>query len=59
LNDKVIFPHVAQVYKIERETTNKKSGETSLEIAYGVTSRSALDASPQKILHIENKLVKI
>jgi len=55
----VIFPHVAQVYKIERETTNKKSGETSLEIAYGVTSRSALDASPQKILHIENKLVKI
>ena len=46
LNDKVIFPHVAQVYKIERETTNKKSGETSHEIAYGVMSRSTLDASP-------------
>lgn len=51
LNDYLTFPHVAQVYKIEREITNKKSGETSLEVAYGVTSRRTTDISPQKILH--------
>lgn len=51
LNGYLTFPHVAQVYKIEREITNKKSGETSLEVAYGVTSKRASDISPQKILH--------
>lgn len=55
LNDYVTFPHVAQIYKIEREITDKKSGETSLEIAYGVTSRSVSDISPQKILHTVRK----
>ena len=30
LNDSVKFPHVAQIYRIEREITNKKSGETSI-----------------------------
>ena len=51
LNGYLTFPHVAQVYKIEREITDKKSGETSYEVAYGVTSRRASEASPQKILH--------
>jgi len=26
LNDYVIFPHVAQVYRVEREITDKKRG---------------------------------
>ncbi len=51
LNDYLTFPHVAQVYKIEREITDKKSGKTSLEIAYGVTSRGVPEASPKSILH--------
>jgi len=51
LNDHVTFPHVAQAYKIEREITDKKSAQTSLVIAYGVTSRSAEQASPQTVLH--------
>ena len=50
LNGYVEFPHVAQAYKIERETTDKKSGVTSIEVAYGVTSRSSLEASPKTIL---------
>jgi predicted transposase YbfD/YdcC len=51
LNGYLTFPHVAQVYKIERQTTDKKSGVTSIEVAYGVTSRSASDACPKTILH--------
>ncbi|MCK5191291.1 MAG: ISAs1 family transposase [Methylococcales bacterium] len=51
LNDYVRFPYVAQVYRIEREITDKKSGQTSRVIAYGITSRTEDEASPQTILH--------
>lgn len=50
LNDYVTFPHVAQAYKIEREITDNKSGQTTLVRAYGITSRSAKEASPQTVL---------
>ena len=51
LNEYVKFPHVAQVYRIEREITDKKSGVTSLVTAYGVTSRTKEEADPKTILH--------
>jgi len=51
LNDYVKFPHVAQVYKIEREITNKKTGVVSIDIAYGVTSRKPEDICAKIILH--------
>ncbi len=51
LNDYLTFPHVAQVYRIEREITDKKTGITSLVTAFGVTSRSKKEASPKTILH--------
>jgi len=51
LNDYVNFPHVAQAYRIEREITNKKSAETSIEIAYGITSRTPEEACPKTVLH--------
>jgi predicted transposase YbfD/YdcC len=51
LNDYVNFPYVAQVYRIQREVTNKKSGETTIEIAYGITSRAAEQANPKTMLH--------
>lgn len=51
LNDYVTFPHVAQIYKIEREITDKKSGLTTIEIAYGITSRTPDDACPKTILN--------
>ncbi|MCP4272824.1 MAG: ISAs1 family transposase [Gammaproteobacteria bacterium] len=51
LNDYVNFPHVAQVYRIEREVTDKKSGETSIETAYGITSRTTEEADPKTVLH--------
>src|SRR5205807_4512672 len=34
-----IFPHVGQAFVIERHRTNKKSGESSLEVSYGLPSR--------------------
>jgi len=51
LNDYVNFPHVGQAYKIEREITDKKSGETTIVTAYGITSRVAKEASPKTILY--------
>ncbi len=51
LNDYVLFPHVAQVYRIEKESIDKKTGKISHEVAYGITSRTQSEASPKIILH--------
>lgn len=51
LNDYVNFPHVAQVYRIERDVIDKKSGETHIETVYGITSRTAEQATPKTMLH--------
>ena len=50
LNDYVNFPHVGQVFLIERETINKKSGHHSFETAVGLTSQSMAQASPKQVL---------
>ena len=52
LNGYLDFPHVGQVFLIERETINKKTGRQSREIALGVTSRTPQEASPQRLLTI-------
>jgi predicted transposase YbfD/YdcC len=52
LNDYLDFPHVGQAFVIERHCTEKKTGETSLEIAYGLTSRSPAEANPQRVLKV-------
>ena len=46
LNDYLEFPHVGQVFLIERAVIHKKSGRQSIEVALGVTSRTAAQASP-------------
>ncbi len=51
LNEYVTFPHVGQVYRIEREITDKKSGQISWVTAYGITSRKEDEADPKTILH--------
>jgi predicted transposase YbfD/YdcC len=50
LNGYLQFPHVGQAYVIERERTHKKSGESSVEVVYGLTSRPAEEAGPQRVL---------
>lgn len=52
LNAYIDFPHVGQVFLIERETLIKKTGELRRETALGLTSRTAQEASPKQVLAI-------
>ena len=52
LNDYLDFPHVGQVFLIEREVIDKKTAEHSRDIALGITSRTPEQASPQHLLAI-------
>ncbi|WP_419664188.1 ISAs1 family transposase [Desulfosarcina variabilis] len=50
LNGYLKFPYVRQAFVIERESTTKKTGNVSHDIAYGITSQPPEQASPQKVL---------
>jgi predicted transposase YbfD/YdcC len=52
LNDYLDFPHVAQVFLIEREAIHKKSGRESSEVALCITSRTPEQAGPADLLRI-------
>lgn len=52
LNGYLDFPSVGQVFRIERETIDKKTGARSREIALGITSRTPQEASPQRVLAV-------
>jgi len=52
LNGYLDFPHVGQVFLIERESLDKKSGKHRSEIALGITSRTPQQASPRRILEV-------
>lgn len=63
LNDFVDFPYVAQVARIERTRRQVSSGKLETEVVYLVTSLSAGEASPERLLalnrghwEIENRL---
>jgi predicted transposase YbfD/YdcC len=57
------WPGIQQVLRIKRTVTNKRTGRTSCEVAYGVTSLTPQRATPEQLLRawrehwtIENKL---
>ena len=50
LNDYLDFPHVGQAFVIERESIEKKSGEYSHDIAYGIASRTPQQPDAQRVL---------
>ncbi|HMD15922.1 MAG TPA: ISAs1 family transposase [Terriglobales bacterium] len=52
LNHYLDFPHVGQAFLVERHCTDKKTGATSREIAYGLTSRTPEQANPQRVLQV-------
>ena len=52
LNDYLDFPHVGQVFLIEREAIHKKSGRESSEVALCITSRTPEQAGPADLLRI-------
>jgi predicted transposase YbfD/YdcC len=55
LNAYVNFPHVQQVFCIEREVTHLKQGLTTVEAVCGVTSQSKDKAGPKTILSQNRK----
>ena len=50
LNATLNFPFVGQVFAIQRNTVDKKTGIESNEIAYGLTSHSSESANAERIL---------
>ena len=54
LNNYLDFPHIGQAFQIERITTNKKSGQQSREVAYGITSKTPDLANAAQVLQ-ENR----
>jgi len=52
LNEYLNFPHVGQAFVIERERINKKTGKSSKELAYGITSQSSQQADAKQVLAI-------
>lgn len=52
LNGYVNFPHVGQVFAIERTSIEKKTGQSSCEMAYGITSRPPQQADARRLLEI-------
>ena len=52
LNGYLNFPHVGQVFAIERISIDKKTGQSSRDLAYGITSRSPQQADARRLLEI-------
>lgn len=50
LNDYLDFPFLGQIFLIERHVIYKKSGKTSTELAYGITSHGTDTADPERVL---------
>ncbi len=52
LNDYLDFPHVGQAFMIKRQSYDKKTGKTSNETVYGVSSLHPDQADAAKVLQI-------
>ena len=50
LNGYLNFPRVGQAFPVERTATKKKSGKTSVEYAFGITSHSPDTADARRLL---------
>lgn len=50
LNAYLDFPYVGQAFVIERERIDKKTGKSSTEVAYGITSQTPAQADAQQVL---------
>ena len=52
LNDYLDWPALGQVFKLERQFTTLASGAVHREVQYGLTSLTAAEASPERLLEI-------
>lgn len=55
LNDYLDFPHVNQVCCIHRETLHLKTGKTTQQTVYGITSLRSENASPERLLQLNRQ----
>lgn len=63
LNAYLDWPHLGQVFRLQRVVVCQQSGKLTYQVVFGVTSLSAEDCSPQRLMalirshwHIENGL---
>jgi predicted transposase YbfD/YdcC len=63
LNDYLDWPHLGQVFRLQRVTHCQKTGKLTYQVTFGITSLAADDASPERLMHlirihwhIENRL---
>lgn len=52
LNDYLDWPGLGQVFKLERRFTTRATGAVKREVHYGLTSLTAAEASPERLLEI-------
>ena len=52
LNDYLEWPYLGQVFKLERQFTHLATGEVESEVQYGLTSLTAQNAGPERLLEI-------
>jgi len=50
LNEYLDFPHVGQIFRVERTTFHKKSKKETRDVAYGITSKTPVHASAKEVL---------
>lgn len=52
LQEWVNWPQTAQVFKLERSTHRQRDGKKTYEVRYGLTSLTAQETSPQRLLEL-------
>jgi predicted transposase YbfD/YdcC len=55
LNDYTEWPHLAQVFQLRQRTTIQHSGQVTETISYGITSLTAHEATPERLLEIARR----
>jgi len=63
LNEYLDFPHIQQVFRLQRITQHQVTGKITYQVVFGMTSLSKAQCSPQTLMrfvrthwHIENRL---
>jgi predicted transposase YbfD/YdcC len=63
LNDYLDWPHLGQVFRLQRVVQHTQTGKLTYQVVFGITSLTADDCSPDRLMrllrthwHIENRL---
>jgi predicted transposase YbfD/YdcC len=63
LNDYLDWPHVGQVFRLQRVVHHTQTGKLTYQVVFGITSLTGDDCSPERLMHllrthwhIENRL---